>query len=103
MPPPDLGQELGPVRGVADGARRRGHHALGVELARPGGVAVEHGVHPIHGGIGQAPVGVDPVAEPRDLEQALDLVQIASRTSATRSRVEFVPMSTAPTRITDAV
>ena len=44
--------------------------------ARPGGVAVEHGVHPIHRRIGEAPVGVDPVAEPGDLEQALGLVQL---------------------------
>ena len=76
VPAPNLGQELAPVRRVADGARRGRDHALGAELARSGGVAVEHGVHPLHRGVGQAPVGVDPVAEPRDLEQPLDLVQI---------------------------
>ena len=36
VPPLNLGQELGPVRRIADGARRRGHHAFGVELGAHG-------------------------------------------------------------------
>ena len=94
--PLDLAEERLAVLRVADGARRDAERPLGAELLELAAVVGED-VADARDREGEEPAPlVDALAEPRDLEPANDLVSVPFA-SATSSRVEFVPRSTAAT------
>ena len=97
--PLDLAEERLAVLRVADGAGRERERPLGAERLGLTPVVGETVPNPCDRQWEQPPPGVDTLAEPRDREPAGDLARLASTTSATSSRVEFVPRSTAATRI----
>ena len=69
----DARQEVVTVGGIARGARGDGEHALGPERARALCIAPERIGHAVHRHLAERARGVDALAQPRDLEQPLDL------------------------------
>ena len=97
--PLDLAEERFAVLGIADGARGDGERPLGAEALQLAAEVGETVANARDGEREEAPPLVDTFAEPRDLEPPHDLVYVAVATSATSRRVEFVPRSTAATRV----
>ena len=75
--PLDLAEEGLAVLRVADGARADREHALGLELLELAAVVGEHVAHARHRQRQEPAPLVDALAEPRDRELALDLVDVA--------------------------
>jgi hypothetical protein len=99
--PLDLAEEGLSVLRVADRAGADREHTLRAELLKLAPVIRERVSHARDWKWQQFAPLVDALAEPCDDRVPRDLVHAVASTSATSSRVEFVPRSTTPTRMAE--